>query len=207
MQPVVRVAAEDRRVTMLDLDLILALIVAVTLVVHEIGHVLAAVALRLHWRPILTWHGPAVVIGRDDLLLTRRQLVLTSAGGPLANIALCAVAYLLGQGLVVAVGLEILFWNLLPWPRSDGLKMLWPGRAIAKALEALEAQEALEGRPKAPLRFFKRRLGRSPDPTPMSHGGSETSRPRTPDRWDSAMTTSSVAATLGVVARPRVERS
>lgn len=116
-------------------DIVLILAVAATLVVHEAGHALAATALRLPWRPILTRHGPAVVIGRDDLRLTRRQVVLTAAGGPLANIAVCAAAYALGQGLVVLVGLEIVVLNLLPLPRSDGSKIIRPGRAIAKALE------------------------------------------------------------------------
>jgi hypothetical protein len=89
--------------------------------------------MRLPWRPVLTRLGPGVRIGRDDVPLTRRQVVLTAAGGPLANVLLCAVAYELGQGFVVLVGLDFILFNILPLPHSDGLRMLRPGRAIARA--------------------------------------------------------------------------
>jgi Zn-dependent protease len=117
---------------MIDTPAVLAAAIGVQLLAHEAGHAAVAAALRLPWRPVLTRHGPAIVVGRDDLALTRRQVVLTNAGGPLANLALCAVAYRLGLGLVVLEGLEIAALNLV-LPRSDGARMLRPGRAIARA--------------------------------------------------------------------------
>lgn len=114
-----------------------------TVVVHEAGHAAVAALLRLPWRPTLTWHGPGIVIGRDDLELTRRQVALTAAGGPLANLALCVIAHTIGQPVVVGIGLLFAGMNLAPLPLSDGSRMLWPGHAIARArAAALLAQES-----------------------------------------------------------------
>lgn len=111
-----------------------------TVLVHEAGHAATAALLRLPWRPALVRCRPAVVIGRDDLDLTRRQVVLTAAGGPLANIVLAAVGYSLGQGLIVALGVVFALANLLPLPLSDGSRMVRPGRAIAHAKAAAAAR-------------------------------------------------------------------
>jgi stage IV sporulation protein FB len=114
-----------------------------TVVVHEAGHAAAAALLRLPWRPVITWIGPGVAIGRDGLDLTRRQVVITAAAGPLANLALAAVAYGFGQPIVVMMGVLFAVTNLAPFPYSDGARMLRPGHAIARAkAAALVAQES-----------------------------------------------------------------
>lgn len=108
-----------------------------TLLAHEAGHAATAAALRLPWRPVLSWHGPGIVIGRDDLLLAPWQLVATAAGGPFANLLLCAAAFRLGQPLLILINLEFAVINLLPFPRSDGARMLHPARTLARARAAL----------------------------------------------------------------------
>lgn len=96
-----------------------------TLVVHELGHAAAAAALRLPWQPVLTRHGPGMKIGSDDFALTRREVTLTSAGGPVANILLAAAAIHFGLGLLALLNLEFAVLNLLPFPRSDGRRILY----------------------------------------------------------------------------------
>jgi hypothetical protein len=117
-------------------------ILAVNLLVHEAGHALAAIALRIPWCVTLERLGPGIRVGWDDHPLTRRQVVLTAVGGPLANIALAAVAYLLGQPFAVLVSVEFAVGNLV-LPHSDGSRIFRPGRAIARAaVAAMAGQES-----------------------------------------------------------------
>jgi Zn-dependent protease len=113
---------------------------AAVLLVHEAGHAAAATALRLPWRPVLTRRGPGVVIGRADLVLSRYQVVVTAAGGPAANLAAAfaiSAAHLgLSFGFVAFLSILFALLNLLPFPHSDGARMLRPGRALARAREA-----------------------------------------------------------------------
>jgi hypothetical protein len=107
---------------------------AVTTCVHELGHYAVARALGLPARPTLTRYGPATLIGRDDLILTRWQVRLTSAGGPAANAAAAyAVCVPLHLGALALLNLLFAAVNLLPIPRSDGTRILAPGRALRLA--------------------------------------------------------------------------
>ena len=119
-------------------QLIAALVATACL--HEAGHLAIALALRLPCRPILTRYGPGARIGCANLDLTRWQVRLTAAGGPAANLALAfGVCYPLHLGLMALLNIAFAAINLLPIPRSDGTKILRPGRAIAIA----RAREAL----------------------------------------------------------------
>lgn len=113
---------------MIWLALILAVIV--TLAAHEAGHALAAQAWRLPWRPTLTWHGPGIRIGSDDIKLTRSQIATTCAAGPAANLLVAVVAvFVLHMPLVALLNIEFAVVNLLPFPRSDGRNILGAVRA------------------------------------------------------------------------------
>lgn len=103
---------------------ILLLALPMSVVVHEIGHAVAATMLRLPWRLTLTRYGPGIRIGSDAIRLTRRQITVTAVAGPLANLALASVAYQAGLALLVLCSLEVAFVNLLPFPRSDGRRIL-----------------------------------------------------------------------------------
>ena len=107
---------------MIWLEFVLALLLTVG--VHERGHALVAQALGLPWKPVVTWHGPGVKIGSDAIKLTRWQIMATAAGGPLANLVLAAVAFALGMPLLALCCAEFALWNLLPFKRSDGRRIL-----------------------------------------------------------------------------------
>lgn len=110
-------------------------------VVHEAGHVIAARIYGLPSRFIITWIGPAAVIGCPEIDLTRRQVRLTSVAGPVANVLFAfLVCVPLHLGLAAAVSLVIAAFNVLPIPRSDGTKIIRPGRAIRLAREAEAVQ-------------------------------------------------------------------
>lgn len=96
--------------------------IALAVLAHEAGHALAAQALRLPWRPVLSWRGPGIRIGSDSPRLTRWQVGLTAAAGPLASILL-AVAAWTAHPFVAVVSLDLALWNLV-LPRSDGRLVL-----------------------------------------------------------------------------------
>lgn len=109
---------------------------ALALVVHEAGHAFAAIALRLPWCPVLTWRGPGISIGSESLRLTRVQVVVTAAAGPLASLALATLAFRFGQPFLALVSLDLCVVNLLPMPHSDGTRMLrWPSREAVLFLD------------------------------------------------------------------------
>lgn len=103
--------------------LLLALLV--TVIVHEFGHAVVAAMLRLPWAPVVTRHGLGMRIGSDDIALTHSEVALTSAGGPLANLMLYAAAFHFGLGLLALLNLLFAVMNLLPFPRSDGHRILF----------------------------------------------------------------------------------
>jgi Zn-dependent protease len=103
------------------------------LMAHEAGHAAAAHVLHLPWRIVWTWHGPGVKYGSSMIRLARWQVVVTAACGPLANIALAAITYQLGLGFFVLTNLEFIVLSFLPFLRSDGSRILRPGRAIRMA--------------------------------------------------------------------------
>lgn len=98
--------------------------VAIIVLVHETGHALVARAFGLPVRPTVTWYGPGVLIGSDEIRLTRTQIGLTAAAGPAANLLLAAVAYASGVGLLVGMGVLFAILNLIPFPNSDGHRIL-----------------------------------------------------------------------------------
>ena len=112
---------------------LLLVLLPLALVIHESGHAMAALALRLPCRAVLTRYGPGVRIGSDSIRLERWQVVVTAAAGPAANIGLAALAYRFGLPLLVLANIEFAVVNLLPLPHSDGSRMLRPARALARA--------------------------------------------------------------------------
>lgn len=110
----------------------LALLASV--VVHEAGHALAAIALRLPCHAVAS-RTPRLRVGIvfGDSSLTRRQEIVVALAGPAANVVFGAISYWLGvPELVLAniVGVA----NLLPFPRSDGALILgWRSSVVRSA--------------------------------------------------------------------------
>jgi hypothetical protein len=102
--------------------LILLGAITAALLIHELGHAVAAEALGLRWRPVLTWHGPGIRIGSDELRLTRHQVVTTALAGPLASLAFAVAAFHV-QPMLCLASLELGLFNLI-LPRSDGAAVL-----------------------------------------------------------------------------------
>lgn len=105
--------------------------VALTLLVHELGH--AAIAAFVFRLPVAPVFGLAHLrrgglvgfrIGSNDRRLTRIQIVCTAIAGPAANVALVAGAYWAGYGILVPMGLVFAAVNLIPFKHSDGDRIL-----------------------------------------------------------------------------------
>lgn len=101
--------------------------IIVALIVHEIGHALMALALGLDCHLVAKRWRLGILFG--DSTLRRWQVVVVAAAGPLANVVFAAIAYELGMSMLV-LGNLVAVLNLVPFPHSDGAKMLRPGRAI-----------------------------------------------------------------------------
>jgi membrane-associated protease RseP (regulator of RpoE activity) len=140
-----------------------AVIIFVTIFVHEAGHAVAA--LKIGWRVTLFavfplayrtktrklefWVLPSgdlggmVSVATDGKLRTRRRSIMLSAAGPLANFAFSAIAFCLiyllpwAQIVVGSMAVSSLFvglGNLLPWRARNGMKS--DGAAILSELRA-----------------------------------------------------------------------
>lgn len=118
----------------------LALFAPIALLVHEAGHAVVAIMLRLPWRPVLTRRGPGIAIGRAEIDLARWQVRTTATGGPLFNIVLALVCIQFGLAALASMNILFAIANLVPLPHSDGARMLRPGRAIARAKAAQGAR-------------------------------------------------------------------
>ena len=118
-------------------DFLIALLV--TLAVHEAGHAAAATAFRLPWKPVLTRHGPGVMIGNDDIRLTRFQVAVTSAAGPLANLVLAYMAVKTGMAVLALLNIEFAYFNLIPFKRSDGHRIVYGQQLDQRSETALRS--------------------------------------------------------------------
>lgn len=115
---------------MTSLYLSLAAGLVFTLLIHELGHATAAAAFGLAWKPVITRHGPGMEIGSDHIRLSRAQVSFTAAAGPAANIVFALIAIRAGVPMLALLNVEFALFNLLPFRRSDG-------RRILKGREAL----------------------------------------------------------------------
>jgi stage IV sporulation protein FB len=104
-----------------DLTMLLLGVVGLILV-HEAGHAGAAQALGLPWRATFSRRGPGIRIGSDSLRLTRRQVIVTAAAGPLVSLA-CGIAIWKLLPFLALSSFELALWNLV-LPQSDGAKIL-----------------------------------------------------------------------------------
>lgn len=97
---------------------------AAVLAIHEAGHVAFARALGVPVRGFkLHWRGLAALIGRDDLILTRRVRALIAAGGPAASLLLMRAAADAGLAPLAVASLVLAVLNLIPAGPSDGRKI------------------------------------------------------------------------------------
>jgi Zn-dependent protease len=103
---------------------VVGLVVAVSLLLHEVGHMLAAVMLRVPVREFGICLSGAY--NRRAYASRRRDEVLISAAGPLMNLLLILpLLYVPVIGAVLAFcNLALCVSNLLPLPSSDGLRIL-----------------------------------------------------------------------------------
>lgn len=100
------------------------ILVIASLLLHEVGHMLAAVALGVPVREFgLTWRG---AFNRRAHSGRRRTEILIAFAGPLANLLLAfPLHYVPVIGNQVALcNLMLCIVNLLPIPSSDGLRIL-----------------------------------------------------------------------------------
>lgn len=120
-----------------ELTVVWMLCLAVSVVVHELGH--AFVAARLRLRPSIVLHGLGGLCAHDPAERDRDEVMIVAAG-PLAGYVLAGVAYLLSRGLqagdsaaldspifgsmlhwLIVVNLALSTLNLLPiWPLDGG---------------------------------------------------------------------------------------
>jgi Zn-dependent protease len=108
-----------------------------SLLLHEVGHILGATALRVPVRKFgISSYGAYVIRARGDC---GRDDALISLSGPLMNLVLiCPSLFLSHIGVQIAYcNLALCVVNLLPIPSSDGLRIArsiwgpqWPSRAI-----------------------------------------------------------------------------
>ena len=94
----------------------LAALLLASLLLHEVGHAIAAGLCGAKVKAIgISWLG--TYIRREDDHNPRTNL-LTSLSGPLMNLAIAAIAigWLSHMNLILALG------NLIPLPRSDGAR-------------------------------------------------------------------------------------
>jgi len=100
-----------------------ALVIA-SLLLHEVGHMLAAIALGVPVREFgLCWRG---AYNRRALSGSRRTEILICLAGPLTNLFLAFTLHYLpviGNQLALC-NLMFCIVNLLPIPSSDGLRIL-----------------------------------------------------------------------------------
>lgn len=107
-----------------------------TLVFHELGHILAALALGMRVNKVgIAWRGAYVEISGGSAMAN----MLVSAAGPLVNAVLFLVAAFTGHGLFAALNLVFGAFQLIPVFGMDGdnvLKFLREGLAIPANEEA-----------------------------------------------------------------------
>jgi Zn-dependent protease len=112
------------RISGLRLGLAVGAGLAVSLLLHEMGHMLAAIMLRVPVREFgLCLRG---AYNRRAYAGRRRAEVLISAAGPLMNLLLvlpCLYLPVIGTKLAFC-NLLICVVNLLPLPSSDGMRIL-----------------------------------------------------------------------------------
>jgi Zn-dependent protease len=117
--------------------------VLLSLLAHELGHIIAASALRVRvWGLGLCVWG--AFIRRDHG--TPAQDVLISLSGPLVNFMLFVILGFAQQGTLAAVNLLLFVGNLLPVPGTDGwraaqaLRRQWSSYHGQKAIVRLTAR-------------------------------------------------------------------
>ena len=108
----------------LRLGLLAGAAIAASLLLHEMGHMLAAILLRVPVREFGLCVGGAY--NRRAFAGCRRDEILISAAGPLANLlVVIPLLYLPVIGVQLAsCNLLLCVGNLLPLPSSDGLRIL-----------------------------------------------------------------------------------
>ena len=112
--------------------------VVAALLVHELGHAAIGSGFGYPVRGRLTWHGPAVIVGSDELVLSRPAAIASLLAGPAASLLLAGgtvlavlVAHTPHTSTVqllelAAVSLELGVVNLVAGRRSDGgAALLW----------------------------------------------------------------------------------
>jgi Zn-dependent protease len=121
----------------LRLGLAVGAALAASLLLHEVGHMLAAIMLRVPVREFGMCLGGAY--NRRAYAGRRRDEVLISAAGPLMNLLLVLpLLYLPVVGTTLAFcNLWLCVVNLLPLPSSDGARILRTIRASKRAGELI----------------------------------------------------------------------
>lgn len=95
--------------------------------VHEMGHVLAMLALGVPFVGVeLRWRGLCI---NRTLVGGWRDVVVTGAGVAM-NAAVCLYALLHADPFFAACNLAMLVANLLPFPHSDGRRLLTYAKAV-----------------------------------------------------------------------------
>lgn len=102
-------------------------LIFVSLLIHELGHLIAARATGMHVRSctIMPYGGELVIPGRNTA--RRKNRIAVALGGPAATITLLTLAILMpfpGAELFIRIQLALLALNLLPVLPLDGGQVL-----------------------------------------------------------------------------------
>lgn len=125
------------RASGLRLGVVVGIAFATSLLLHEIGHMLAAILLRVPVREVgLCLSG---AYNRRAYARCRRDEILISAAGPLINLAVVfPLIFVPMVGKQIALcNLLVCIGNLVPIPSSDGLRILrtiWPSGKGAQVI-------------------------------------------------------------------------
>jgi Zn-dependent protease len=122
---------------------------AISLVVHEMAHLLAAWSIGVPVHQIgITWKGPFI---RRDSGTTGQNLAITLAG-PSSNLLLAITLHRISPGFALT-NLVLGTCNFLPFPSSDGLRALRLVNILAKKFTSRLGAQPEVGELKMTSRF------------------------------------------------------
>lgn len=114
----------------------LAITAVCACIIHEIGHILAAVVADVKIKCVVFWTGGVRMIS-DSCLKSVSSEIFVLFAGPVFNFAAALFFYLIGADWAFSVNLILGLFNLLPFSNLDG------GAVIRKILERFDLNGSL----------------------------------------------------------------
>lgn len=112
---------------MMSGNLAIYMLIFISLLIHELGHLLAAKLLGMHVRActIMPYGGELVI--PNKYIAQKKKRIILALGGPLATLLLLLIGLTLtfpSQNLFIRIQVALLFLNLLPVLPLDGGQVL-----------------------------------------------------------------------------------